>query len=145
MLWDDSHQAGFTTGAPWIKIDERYPAINARSQAEDPKSIYHHYRELIELRKNLAVLTDGEYSRLDDGHPQVYAYTRKNMEQTLVVISNFSRDEVQFEFPSRFRATLLAARSKKLLVGNTEETPEIAVSVKLPPYGSYMWIINNVN
>ncbi|AZK47578.1 alpha,alpha-phosphotrehalase [Paenibacillus lentus] len=145
MLWDDSEQAGFTTGTPWIKIDERYPTINARSQVEDPKSIYHHYRKLIELRKNLVVLTDGIYTRLDEQHPQVYAYTRKNKEQSLVVISNFSRNEVRFELPVKFAATLSTASSKELLLGNTEKAPELAVSVKLPPFGSYMWLINTVN
>ncbi|WHX46957.1 alpha,alpha-phosphotrehalase [Paenibacillus woosongensis] len=145
MLWDDSDQAGFTTGTPWIKIDERYPLINAKSQVEDPESIYHHYRQLIELRKRLPVLTDGTYERLDDGHPRVYAYARKNAEQILVVISNFSREEVQFELPGRFTANLSAAHSKELLLGNTKDTPDLAASIKLPPYGSYMWIINTIN
>lgn len=145
MLWDDSDQAGFTTGTPWIKIDERYPLINAKSQVEDPDSIYHHYRLLIELRKSHKVLTDGAYDRLDEGHPQVFAYARRNTEQTLVVISNFSGEEVQFELPKRFAANLSAARSTELLLGNTEEAPELAESVKLPPYGSYMWIINTIN
>ncbi|WP_019639578.1 alpha,alpha-phosphotrehalase [Paenibacillus fonticola] len=145
MLWDDSDQAGFTTGTPWIKIDERYPLINAKSQVEDPESIYHHYRLLIELRKSHKVLTDGAYDRLDEGHPQVFAYARRNTEQTLVVISNFSGEEVQFELPKRFAANLSAARSTELLLGNTEEAPELTESVKLPPYGSYMWIINTIN
>ncbi|MGG4553237.1 alpha,alpha-phosphotrehalase [Paenibacillus humicus] len=145
MLWDDSDQAGFTTGTPWIKIDERYPLINAKSQVEDPESIYHHYRRLIELRKKLPVLTDGMYERLDEGHPRVYAYARKNAEQILVVISNFSREEVQFELPGKFTANLSAARSIELVQGNTKDTPELAASIKLPPYGSYMWIINTLN
>ncbi|WP_339159839.1 alpha,alpha-phosphotrehalase [Paenibacillus sp. FSL W8-0186] len=145
MLWDDSDQAGFTTGTPWIKIDERYPLINAKSQVEDPESIYHHYRRLIELRKKLPVLTDGTYERLDEGHPRVYAYARKNAEQILVVISNFSREEVQFELPGRFTANLSAAHSKELLLGNTKDTPDLAASIKLPPYGSYMWIVNTIN
>ncbi|GIP56272.1 alpha,alpha-phosphotrehalase [Paenibacillus woosongensis] len=145
MLWDDSDQAGFTTGTPWIKIDERYPLINAKSQVEDPESIYHHYRRLIELRKKLPVLTDGTYERLDEGHPRVYAYARKNAEQILVVISNFSREEVQFELPGRFTANLSAAHSKELLLGNTKDTPDLAASIKLPPYGSYMWVVNTIN
>lgn len=87
MLWNDGDQAGFTTGMPWIKIDERYPLINAQSEVENPQSIYHHYRELIELRKNIPVITDGEYVRLDEGHSEIYAYARTNEEQTLVVIS----------------------------------------------------------
>lgn len=145
MLWDDSDQAGFTTGTPWIKIDERYPFINAKQEVEDPNSIYHHYRRLIQLRKSLPILTDGEYERLDEGHPRVYAYARKNEKQTLVVISNFSREQTQFELPGQWAASFAAAGSKELLLGNTEEAPELSASIKLPPYGSYMWIINNVN
>ncbi|GAA0134441.1 alpha,alpha-phosphotrehalase [Paenibacillus sp. YSY-4.3] len=145
MLWDDSHQAGFTTGTPWIKIDERYPSINAKSQVEDLESIYHHYRHLIELRKSVPVLTDGTYERLDEGHPQVYAYARKNAEQMLVVISNFSREEVQFELPDGFTANFSTAHSIELLQGNTKDAPELTPSIKLPPYGSYMWIVNNIN
>ncbi|MFC7680121.1 alpha,alpha-phosphotrehalase [Paenibacillus sp. GCM10028914] len=145
MLWDDSHQAGFTTGSPWIKIDERYSSINAKSQVENPNSIYHHYRKLIELRKRLQVITDGKYIRLDEGHPQVYAYARVNEEETLVVISNFSGEEVSFELPQKFTESLLKGRSAELLIGNTAEEPELSQTIKLQPYGSYMWLIKADN
>lgn len=140
MPWNDGHQAGFTTGTPWIKIDERYPLINAQAQVEDPHSIYHHYRQLIELRKNLPVLTDGEYVRLDQGHPEVYAYARRTQEQTLIVISNFSSRSVSYELPPNMWGKPDMA-SAQLLVRNTTEQPELAEVVKLQPYASYMWLI----
>ncbi|ANA82486.1 alpha,alpha-phosphotrehalase [Paenibacillus glucanolyticus] len=138
--WNDGHQAGFTTGTPWIKIDERYPLINAQAQVEDPHSIYHHYRQLIELRKNLPVLTDGEYVRLDQGHPEVYAYARRTQEQTLIVISNFSSRSVSYELPPNMWGKPDMA-SAQLLIRNTTEQPELAKVVKLQPYASYMWLI----
>ncbi|WP_433939572.1 alpha,alpha-phosphotrehalase [Paenibacillus lautus] len=143
MLWNDGDQAGFTTGTPWIKIDERYPLINAQAEVEDPQSIYHHYRKLIEMRKNLPVMTDGEYVRLDEGHPEIYAYARTNKEQTLVVISNFSDRGVSFELPEKMHDHLTESRSVQLLIGNTTEEPKLTPTVALRPYASYMWLIHN--
>ncbi|MHA2856153.1 alpha,alpha-phosphotrehalase [Paenibacillus lautus] len=143
MLWNDGDQAGFTTGTPWIKIDERYPLINAQAEVEDPQSIYHHYRKLIEMRKNLPVMTDGEYVRLDEDHPEIYAYARTNKEQTLVVISNFSARGVSFELPEKMHDHLTESRSVQLLIGNTTEEPKLTPTVALRPYASYMWLIHN--
>ncbi|MCT1400627.1 alpha,alpha-phosphotrehalase [Paenibacillus sp. p3-SID867] len=143
MLWNDGDQAGFTTGTPWIKIDERYPLINAQSEVENPQSIYHHYRKLIELRKNIPVITDGEYVRLDEGHSEIYAYARTNEEQTLVVISNFSDRDVSFELPKTLLDNLTESQSVQLLVGNTTEEPDLTPTVALRPYASYMWLIHN--
>ncbi|WP_456290152.1 alpha,alpha-phosphotrehalase [Paenibacillus sp. AK002] len=143
MLWNDGDQAGFTTGTPWIKIDERYPLINAQAEVEDPQSIYHHYRKLIEMRKNLPVMTDGVYVRLDEGHPEIYAYARTNKEQTLVVISNFSDRGVSFELPEEMHDHLTESRSVQLLIGNTTEEPKLTPTVALRPYASYMWLIHN--
>ncbi|MCZ4135853.1 alpha,alpha-phosphotrehalase, partial [Escherichia coli] len=61
MPWDDTEHAGFTTGTPWIKIDERYPELNVKRQLADPESVYYHYQKLIALRKQVQVLTDGLY------------------------------------------------------------------------------------
>lgn len=143
MLWNDGDQAGFTTGTPWIKIDERYPLINAQSEVENPQSIYHHYRKLIQLRKNLPVITDGEYVRLDEGHPEIYAYARTNEEQTLVVISNFSDHDVSFELPKTMIDKLNESRSVQLLIGNTMEEQVLTPTIALRPYASYMWLIHN--
>lgn len=140
MLWDNSPQAGFTTGTPWIKVDERYPQINVEQQLSDPDSIFHHYRKLISFRKEIQVFTDGDYKRLDEGHPQIYSYSRSNSNEMLIVISNFSGDEAQFELPEALWQSL-DKRSIELLIGNTGEDKQLSQRVQLSPYASYMWLI----
>ncbi|WP_038596901.1 alpha,alpha-phosphotrehalase [Paenibacillus sabinae] len=141
MQWDDSPEAGFTTGTPWIKVDERYREINVKNQLSDPDSVYSHYKKLIALRKELDILTDGRYERLDEGHPQVFAYARISGEEILAVVSNFSGKDAVFEFPEAFAAKLRESGEPELLAGNTNETPELKARLELSPYASYMWII----
>lgn len=147
MQWDGTRNAGFTTGTPWIKVDERYPQINVQAQLEDPNSIYHHYRKLIHLRKTVQVLTDGSYQRLDEAHPQVYAYQRSNEEETLIVISNFSEQDTQFRIPDSFYSRLKnqALDAAELLIGNTQHAPELKQVISLTPYASYMWIVRRLS
>ncbi|NGM83501.1 alpha,alpha-phosphotrehalase [Paenibacillus sp. 7124] len=141
MQWDDSPEAGFTTGTPWIKVDERYREINVKNQLSDPDSVYSHYKKLIALRKEVDVLTDGQYERLDEGHPQVFAYARISDKETLAVVSNFSGKDAVFEFPEAFAAKLEGGGTPQLLAGNTNEAPELKARMELSPYASYMWII----
>ncbi|URJ60963.3 alpha,alpha-phosphotrehalase [Paenibacillus polymyxa] len=147
MQWDSTRNAGFTTGTPWIKVDERYPQINVQAQLEDPNSIYHHYRKLIHLRKTVQVLTDGMYQRLDEAHPQVYAYQRSNEQETLIVISNFSGQDTQFRIPDSFYSRLnnQALGAAELLIGNTQHAPELKQEITLTPYASYMWIVRSLS
>ncbi|WP_342427935.1 alpha,alpha-phosphotrehalase [Paenibacillus sp. FSL L8-0158] len=147
MQWDNTRNAGFTTGTPWIKVDERYPQINVQAQLEDPNSIYHHYRKLIHLRKTVQVLTDGSYQRLDEAHPQVYAYQRSNEEETLIVISNFSGQDTQFRIPDSLYSSLnnQALGAAELLIGNTQHAPELKQEITLTPYASYMWIVRSLS
>ncbi|MFB5674223.1 alpha,alpha-phosphotrehalase [Paenibacillus terreus] len=140
MLWDGSPQAGFTSGTPWIKVDERYPSLNVKQQLADPNSVYHHYRKLIALRKQIEVFTDGNYERLDEAHPQIFAYSRSNSSETLLVISNFSGKEAEFGLPER-AWKMMKDRDAELLLGNTDIELKLQQRIKLTPFASYMWII----
>ncbi|GAB1155280.1 alpha,alpha-phosphotrehalase [Paenibacillus illinoisensis] len=141
MQWDDSKNAGFTTGTPWIKVDERYPSTNVVEQLADPNSIYYHYRKLIALRKQIPVLTDGLYERLDDAHPEVFAYARTNGNATLIVVSNFSEREVSFSLPAAVWNDHISGKTVELLIGNTEVAPALDQVISLSPYASYMWLV----
>ena len=94
MQWDDSANAGFTTGRPWIKVNDNYKDINAKSQVDDPDSIFNCYRRLIELRKEYPVFVDGEYRLLLEDDESIFAYERKNADQTLLVVCNFFGETV---------------------------------------------------
>ena len=50
MQWDDTSQAGFTQGIPWLPVNPNYVTINAAAAVADPDSVFHHYRRLIALR-----------------------------------------------------------------------------------------------
>ncbi|WP_340029725.1 alpha,alpha-phosphotrehalase [Paenibacillus sp. FSL H7-0940] len=141
MHWNGSKNAGFTTGTPWLKVDERYPSIHVEQQLADPDSIYYHYRKLIALRKQVNVLIDGLYERLDDAHPDVFAYARTNGSETLIVVSNFSKRDVTFSLPEAVWNDHITGKSAELLIGNTEAAPVLTQEISLSPYASYMWLV----
>ncbi|WP_322903872.1 alpha,alpha-phosphotrehalase [Paenibacillus campi] len=139
MQWGYGPNAGFTDGTPWIKLDERYPEINVSLQQHDPNSIFSHYKRLIALRKTEAVLTDGNYIRLDNQHSQVYAYARQTERDTLVVISNFTDQPAELNLPDEINN--VKPVTVELLASNTEYAPALDSTVWLEPYASYMWVI----
>lgn len=89
MQWDDTEHAGFTEGTPWIKVNSNYKEINAKTQVNDPNSIFSCYKKLIQLRKDYPVFVDGKFTLLLEEDENIFAYQRKNGEQTLVVVCNF--------------------------------------------------------
>lgn len=93
MQWNDSENAGFTAGRPWIAVNPNYPMINAKSQVGDRDSVYEFYRRLVKLRKEDRILTNGDFELLVPDHPALFAYTRNWKGETVLVMANFS-DEV---------------------------------------------------
>lgn len=88
MQWDDSRNGGFSTSIPWIDVANNYTHINARQAIADSNSVYHTYKKLISLRKELEVITWGNYQDLDSQNPDLWIYTRNTEEQTLLVVAN---------------------------------------------------------
>ena len=103
MQWDASEQAGFTTGAPWIKVNSNYKEINAKQQLSDPDSIFHYYQKLIRLRKEKPVIVYGEFEALYREHEQIFAYTRTLENEKLLTVCNFSDHRAEMEIPEQFR------------------------------------------
>jgi oligo-1,6-glucosidase len=97
--WDDSPNAGFTTGKPWLRINDNYQFINAAAQDKDDRSILQYFRQLVLLRKHKPVLIYGAYELLDPEHQQVYTYTRTLDEEKLLIVLNFSNEEVLYTLP----------------------------------------------
>ena len=90
MQWDASEHAGFTTGTPWLAVNPNHAEINAESQADDPESVFDHYRRLIELRHTEPVVAHGDFHMLLPGDERVYAFTRRLDDVELLVLGNFS-------------------------------------------------------
>jgi oligo-1,6-glucosidase len=103
MHWDDSPNAGFTTGTPWLAVNPNHREINAAAQVDDPASVFSHYQRVIRLRHELPVVAHGNFSMLlpDDDH--VYAFTRRHEGDELLVLGNFSSDTVPLALPDAER------------------------------------------
>jgi oligo-1,6-glucosidase len=87
--WDNSMNAGFTTGTPWLKINPNYTNVNVASEENDNNSCLNYFRKLVKLRKDNLVLVYGKYTLLDRDNPDVYAYTRELNGKKLLVLLNF--------------------------------------------------------
>lgn len=132
MQWDTTEQAGFTTGKPWMKVNPNYTEINAAEQVDCEDSIFNYYRKLIQLRKELPVLTDGKFTMLDMDHDQIFAYLRDNGEDKLLVVCNFYGNTVDYAVSEK-------AEDLELLIGNyTEENMQTDV---LRPYEARIYRI----
>ena len=113
MQWDDSENAGFTEGTPWIMVNPNYKEINAKEQMARPDSVFHFYQKLIRLRKEREIIPYGEYELLLPEDPDLYVYTRALGEQKLLVICNFRKEEKAFTLPEGFDP-----RKGEILIGN---------------------------
>jgi oligo-1,6-glucosidase len=108
MQWDDSAQAGFTTGTPWLGVNPNHTEINARAAREDPDSVFHHYRKLIALRRAEPAVAFGDFTMLLGDDPQVYAFTRRHENTELLVVVNVSGAPATPDLPAPRGELILA-------------------------------------
>jgi oligo-1,6-glucosidase len=127
MQWDDSAQAGFTTGEPWITVHDNHSMINVAAQETDPHSPLNHFRELTALRQQHKVLVYGDYDLLLPEHEDIYAYTRYLDDESMLVLMNFSAITHTVHIPQ------LQAHTK-VLVNNTTECVIEGDVITLTPY-----------
>lgn len=131
MQWDDSANGGFTTGTPWIKVNPNYTEINAASQVGRADSIFTYYKTLIRMRKEYGVFVDGKFELLVPEHPQVFAYTRTNENDELLVVCNFYGDKIPCPVE-------IDTDKYELLLTNETENTDVNV---LMPYEARMYIL----
>lgn len=95
MQWDDSPQAGFTTGKAWLPVNPDYVTRNVQAQRADARSMLALYRKLIALRSQESALITGAYASVDA--PQgVLAYTRSDDSATYLVALNLTGEVKTF-------------------------------------------------
>ncbi len=113
MQWDATTHGGFTTGTPWMQTNPNHAEVNAAQARDDADSVWHYYRRLIALRKQLPVLVEGRYALLQPEDPNVYAYTRALGGEVLLVVCNFTSCEQAFVLPAH-----VAFETQELLIAN---------------------------
>lgn len=135
MQWDDTENAGFTDGTPWIKVNDNYNEINAKAQINDPDSIFSCYKKLIQFRKEYSVLVDGDFDLLLENDENIFAYQRKNDKQKIVVICNFFDKTIEMPLEDK-------VKDMKILIANYSEMEDASV---LRPYEARIYIKETFN
>ena len=134
MQWNDSKNAGFTIGTPWIGIPENYKEINAEISLKDHNSVFWHYKNLIELRKKEELLVIGKYEDIDLENEKVYAYKRIGKGGELIIISNFFCEIIEFCVKG------LNLENSSILLSNYKTSPEFNNGkIVLKPYESIIF------
>lgn len=136
MQWDDSEHAGFTKGTPWIEVAENYPEINVEVERNRENSIFQHYQQLIRLRKEMDLVTTGEYQLLLPDHPDLFVYLRKGEKEHLLVINNFRAYETTFELTDELDWNHYHS---EILLSNYEDTSNLNLRMNIRPYESIVY------
>ena len=119
VQWDDTKNAGFTSGTPWIEISENYKKINAENALKDSNSIFYHYQNLIQLRRTEELLITGRYEDIDLENKKVYAYKRVGEDAELIIIANFYDKVTEFDVKG------MDLEEAFILLSNYVQSPEI--------------------
>ena len=130
MQWDDSEQAGFTDGESWIKVNPNYKEINAAQQLEDPNSIFYYYQKLIRLRKEKDIIVYGGFEPLYRDDEQIFAYIRRQEQEKLLTVCNFSDKNAEMEIPEEFKGA-------ECLITNLDRTV-FEGRIVLKPYEAFV-------
>ena len=127
MQWDQSKNAGFTTGQPWLDVASNYPTVNVEAELNNPNGIFAYYKQLIHLRKTEDALINGTYQGILLDDPKVMAYLRTTETEEILVLSHFYAGEVEVELPNGFNET-----AEKMIGNGSAEV--VNQSIKLSPY-----------
>lgn len=135
MQWDNSKNAGFTSGKPWIGINPRFKEINVKEALADSQSIFYYYQSLIQLRKKIDVITTGEFELIMRNDPNIFAYKRIERDEELIVLCNFTDQSIQIE--DYDLVSLL--NNASVLISNTESNEEMDL---LTPYEGIVYQVS---
>ncbi|EFM36309.1 alpha,alpha-phosphotrehalase [Streptococcus sp. oral taxon 071 str. 73H25AP] len=132
MQWDDSENAGFTRGTPWLKAGKTYPQINVENEIKGP--IFAFYQNLIRLRKEMPIISEGSYKPAFQDSKQVYAFERQYEDEKLLVLNNFYATEIEIELPAAYQ-------NGQILISNYKDV-ELSEKILLKPYQTLAIYVN---
>ena len=132
MQWDASENAGFTRGTPWLKAGKSYPQINVENEIKGP--IFAFYQNLIRLRKEMPIISEGSYKPAFEDSKQVYAFERQYEDEKLLVLNNFYATEIEIELPAAYQ-------NGQFLISNYKDE-EVSEKILLKPYQTLAIYVN---
>lgn len=133
MQWDETKNAGFTTGTPWLKVNPNHTSINVKQAMNDPNSVYNYYKRLIQLRKEHLIIVYGDYKPYYENDENLFVYTRTLENKLLFVALNFKKDAHELKIPAG-----VDLAGAKLLISNYENTDKIPTQLR--PYEAIVYL-----
>lgn len=128
IAWNASENGGFTTGTPWISLNENYKKINVESALNDSNSIFYTYQELVQLRKDHSIMVWGNFE-LVDTVDNVFSYYRKYKGERWLVVTNFSNEEQLFSTEDEI---------EKVIIQNDKEALTNLKEINLRPWQAFV-------
>ena len=113
MQWDDSPNAGFTCGTPWLKVNPNYHSINVAEQSGRADSLLNYYKKLIALRKSpeyKEIFTYGGFEPVFADQDHILGYCRRSGDRDVLVLANFGSSDAVVQDP--------ALRNRNVLLSN---------------------------
>ncbi|OCB00151.1 alpha,alpha-phosphotrehalase [Clostridium beijerinckii] len=138
VQWDDSENAGFTKGEPWIPVSNEYKRINVKQALKDEDSIFYHYQKLIRLRKDYEVISNGSIKFILEENNKVLSYVRNLGDATVLVINNFYGDSIKVEIPDEY---VNKSAKSKILISNYKDSSVLNKELDLRPFESIVYHI----
>lgn len=129
IQWDNSENAGFTTGTPWLHVNPNYREINVAANLANAESIFYTYKKLIQLRKKNEIVVWGEYTLLENTPPEVFAYQRTLNDEVWLVVANISRNQQQWTIPGA---------GKEVIISNYHLAELPQGEIMLQPYEAFV-------
>ncbi len=128
MQWNASNLAGFTSGKPWLPINDNKSTINVEASDKDENSILNFVRKMTKLRKEFKeILVYGKYETQDSKNPDVFSYTRSNGKDTFLIVLNFTKEQCKTSIPDGFILD-------KELINNLNSLQIVGNTIDLQPY-----------
>ena len=129
MQWDDSKNAGFTTGTPWIDVNPNYTKINAKEQVARENSVFNYYKKLISLRKEHEIIVYGDYELLLPDDEDLFVYLRRLNNDTILVACNFSENTRKFDYNDIGNGRILINNYKDINLNDMKLRPFEAFAI----------------
>ncbi|RIK29600.1 MAG: maltose alpha-D-glucosyltransferase [Anaerolineae bacterium] len=107
MQWDDSPNAGFTTGAPFAPVIQGYPQLNVARQLEKNDSLFHAIRRMINIRKKYPAFGHGAMEWINVSNPALAVYTLSLQGAVFLVVNNLSKTAQKISLPEDLRGEYL--------------------------------------
>lgn len=109
MPWENTTDAGFSQGKPWLPIPSEHRTLAVAQQDADPHSSLNGFRKFMHWRATQPALCHGDIHFLDTPEP-ILAFTRSTGKQTLLAAFNLSASPAEVTLANTMQLSMLPVK-----------------------------------